>query len=310
MEYTKPPLTYQEQAELLITRGLIADKTILIQRLQSVNYYRLSGYLYPFRMKDQSGCQLDQYLPDTTLEKVWRRYTFDRQLRLLVLDGIERIEVALKTKITQNFSLKYGPFGYLYKNNLPRMSDDKHKNLIKSIRQETDRSKKEDFVEHFKNKYGDQHHDLPLWMAVEIMSFGTFLSFYNGIASHERKAAAQEFDLVLPLLDSWILTLNVIRNICAHHGRLWNRELGVKPKIPRQDKYPNWHIPVATPPDRLFSVLTIIKYLLHYIAPQSAWPKRLANLLSEYTDIPLNFMGFPENWRTHALWLDITIPVP
>lgn len=305
MEYTKPPLTYQEQAELLIYRGLIADKSILIQRLQAVNYYRLSGYLYTFRMKDKNGCSLNQYYPGTSLDMVWRRYTFDRQLRLLVLDGIERIEVALKTKITHNFTLTYGPFGYLDKNNLPNLTIDKHEQLLERIRQETDRSK-EDFVQHFKNKYGDQHHDLPLWMAVEIMSYGTFLNFYNGIAEHERKAAAQDFKLILPLLDSWVLTLSVIRNICAHHGRLWNRQLGVKPKIPRQDKYPDWHIPVATPSDRLFSVLTIIKYLLHFIAPQSAWPKRLVQLLSDYGDIPLNFIGFPENWLEHALWQDIS----
>jgi abortive infection bacteriophage resistance protein len=304
MKYNKPPLTYEEQSDLLLSRGLIADKAVLVQRLKSVNYYRLSGYLHTFRMMDERGQRLDQYYPDTSLDMVWRRYTFDRQLRLLVLDGIERIEVALKTKITQIFSLKYGSFGYLDKKNLPRLSFDKHQKFLERVRQETERSK-EDFVKHFKDKYGDNHKDLPLWMAVEIMSYGSLLTLYNGIAKHELKTIAAEFNLTLPLLDSWIMTLNTIRNICAHHGRLWNRELGIKPKIPNLEKYPEWHNPVATPSDRVFSVLTIIKYLLRYIAPQSAWHIRFQCLLSEYPDIPLAFMGFPEKWQEHAIWLDI-----
>ena len=301
MEYKKPPLNYEAQAKLLLKRGLVADEAILINHLKSVNYYRLSGYLYTFRIIDDNGNHLDSYYPDTCFDTVWQRYTFDRQLRLIILDGIERIEIALKTKLTQVFSMKYGAFGYLDIKNLPRFSQDRHSIFITKLREETQRSN-EDFVQHFFKKYGDYHNDLPLWMATEIMSFGSLLTLLNGMAEQDLKVIAREFNLNVPILDSWILTLSSIRNICAHHGRLWNRELGIKPKIPSGSKYAEWHSPIETGNKRIFGVLTIIRYMLRYIAPQSAWPQRFVNLLSQYPEIPLNFMGFPKNWETHAIW--------
>jgi len=232
---------------------------------------------------------------------VWRRYVFDRQLRLLVLDGIERVEIAMKTRLTHNFCQKYGGFGYLEAKNLPKLCPQQYTDFLQRIKDETSRSK-EDFVVHFHNKYGDTHEFLPLWMAVEIMSYGSVLTLFHGMADSELKQVAAEFGLRLPLLDSWITTLNYIRNICAHHGRLWNRELGVKPKIPFANTYPEWHIPVPTPAHRIFSILTILRYFLTFVAPQSRWPNRLVKLLSEYPEIPLDFMGFPPDWKNHAVW--------
>lgn len=81
MKYTKPALTFGQQADLLLRRGLAADKTALIEKLRAVNYYRLTGYLYPFRKPD------DTFRPGTTLDLVWHRYVFDRQLRVLVGSG-------------------------------------------------------------------------------------------------------------------------------------------------------------------------------------------------------------------------------
>lgn len=285
----------------MLARGLIADRNLLIDRLKSVNYYRLSGYLHTFRQTDAEGQRLDSYYPETHFSAVWRRYTFDRQLRLLTLDGIERIEIALKTRITHDHSMKYGPFGYLEATSLPRLSAQRHQDFLQRVQEETDRSR-EDFVSHFFDKYGDRHTHLPLWMAVEVMSYGSILTLFHGMAEKDLKVVAAGFGLNLPLLDSWITTLNSIRNICAHHGRLWNRELGVKPKIPFVSRFPEWHSPVPTEAHRIFCVLTIIKYFHGYVAPQSTWPDRLKRLLEEYAEIPLRFMGFPVDWQDHAIW--------
>jgi len=86
MEYSKNPLTYDEQADLLISRGLQVDREYLIQILKNVNYYRLTGYLYPFR---KNFGEKDEFLEDTSFSTVWRHYTFDRQIKLLLLDAIE-----------------------------------------------------------------------------------------------------------------------------------------------------------------------------------------------------------------------------
>jgi abortive infection bacteriophage resistance protein len=301
MTYSKPPMTYEEQADILIGRGLIADRDTLISRLRAVNYYRLSGYLHTYRLIGPDGKRQDEYRAGTALDEVWNRYCFDRQLRLAILDGIERIEVAMKTQLTYVHSHGYGPFGYLNPGSLPRLSPQAHSAFVQRVVEETGRSR-EDFVGHFFEKYGDSHRFLPLWMAVEIMSFGSVLTIFHGMAEKDLKGIARGYGLNLPLLDSWVTALNGVRNLCAHHARVWNRELGSKPKIPYAKEYPSWHFPVPTPPERIFSILTIEKYFLDRIAPQSRWSGRLKDLLASNPDIPTRFMGFPDNWQDHGVW--------
>ncbi len=305
MEYHKPPLSYEKQAELLIQRGLIADKGVLVERLENVNYYRLSGYLFPYRQAD------DSFKAETTFEEVWKHYTFDRRLRLIVMDAIERIEVSVKTQLIYNVSHKTQAFGYMESECFPMMSVSEHESLVKKIVEEVSRSK-ERFVGHFKNKYGNAHRFtgvagaehiiLPLWMVGEILSFGTVLTAYRGVSNEIKGNIAKRYHIPVPVLTSWLQTVNVIRNICAHHGRLWNRELGVKPYIPRKNKYPEWHDPVAIPRNRVFGVLTILRYLLKIIAPQSNWKKRFMALLDEYPNISRWSMGFSDNWQESPLW--------
>ena len=117
--YAKRAFTFEAQADQLLTRGLQADRAILITRLEAVSYYRLSGYLFPFRQPDASGECTDNFLPGTTLDSVWRRYNFDRRLRTLVLDVLERIEVAVRTRLIYHFAHSFAAFGYLEPNNLP-----------------------------------------------------------------------------------------------------------------------------------------------------------------------------------------------
>jgi abortive infection bacteriophage resistance protein len=295
MEYTKPPLTFEQQAQKLIARGLIADADELIKRLCAVNYYRFSAYLYPFRNPD------DTYKSGTTLDLVWKHYTFDRQLRVLVMDAVERVEVAVRTQLVYHFSHHYGPFGYADHVHFPKLNKDRFLSWLHEMDIESSRSR-ETFMEHFKSKYGDMHERLPLWMLAEIMSFGKMLTFFNGVDDDLRRIIARGYGIEDRLLQSWLGALNVVRNICAHHGRLWNRELGYKILIPRKQKYPQWHVPVEIGNDRMFAVLTVLRYLLRYVAPTSHWDERLKELFRKYPDVPLRWMGFPDDWEKSPLW--------
>lgn len=295
MKYAKPPLTYEQQADLLISRGLVANRETLIERLKTVNYYRLSGYLVPFRSPD------DTFKPGTTFDTVWRRYTFDRRLRLLVLDAIERVEVAVRTRVVYEHVHRYGPFGYTHPANLPNLTGDHFGRLLTQINNETERSH-EGFVQHYRAKYDNSRGYLPLWMAAEIMPFGAALTFFRGVSDDIKKTVARSFDQTHEVFESWLLSLNTIRNICAHHARLWNRTLGMPPKIPRIHKHPEWHTPQSFANDRCYAILIIQKYLLRYAAPQSRWSERLRALLGEYGDIPLHNMGFPRNWEDCPIW--------
>lgn len=296
MKYEKLPLTFEQQADLLISRGLSADREILISRLKSVNYYRLSGYIYPFRESDTV------ISAGTTLDMVWHHYTFDRQLRMVVMDGIERVEVAVRTQLAYRFAHLCGPFAYSKPENLPGLGEETHKRWIDELKQETGRSA-EPFIRHFKVQYGDSHSTLPLWMLVEVMSFGKTLTFFKGVHPELQKEIAALYGVPDVVLHSWLTSLNAIRNICAHHGRLWNRVLGYKPKLPSANKHPEWHTPVIIPRDKVFVILTIVKYILRFVAPTTGWHNRVRKLLDENRDIPVSAMGFPKEWEKSPLWL-------
>ena len=298
MRYLKPALPFSEQADLLLQRGLLADRDELIARLKAVSYYRLSAYWHTFR---QPGS--DNLRPNTTLDMVWDRYVFDRQFRLLEMDAIERVEIALRTQLVNQHTLKYGPFGYLDRANLPNMSADQHRTFLEKIRTEAQQSQ-EGFVQHFFAKYTSET-DLPLWMACELMTFGGMLTLFRHVDTAIKRAIAAEYGIADKVLESWLLSLNYVRNICAHHARLWNRGLGIKQlAIPRAHKHPDWHSPVPIPSDRLFGVLTVLLYLLRQVAPQSHWKDRFQTLLAKHPDVPLRFMGFPDNWLDSPLWKD------
>ncbi|MFC1606521.1 Abi family protein [Candidatus Latescibacterota bacterium] len=295
MRYTKLPLSFDEQADLIFSRGLISDRDRLISCLSSINYYRLSGYLYPYRNPD------DTFKDGTTLDMVWRHYCFDRKMRILTLDAIEKIEVAVRTSVVYHFAHVHGPFGHVDYANMMNLSSTGHKTWLDNLERETNRSA-ETFVEHFKMKYGVHHQYLPIWMASEIFTFGAFLTMFKGMNNRLRQVVAREYSMNDEVFKSWLIALNGIRNICAHHGRLWNRELGYKPKVPKNKKYPDWHIPEMLPNNRVFIILTILKYMISIISPECVWSDHVRELLEEYPEISRISMGFPDGWKTSPLW--------
>lgn len=293
MEYTKPALTHEQQADQLIDRGMECDRDELIRCLKSVSYYRLSGYWFPFRNEDSS------FKEGTTLTKVWRRYAFDRRLRLLVLDAIERVEICVRSELVYRLAHEQGAFGYLDKANMPGLGADEYATFIKRLTDEYEGSH-EQFIDHFRATYADSHSLPPYWMITELMAFGSLLRLFRGSPQSVKREIADRFGVNAKVMESWLKTLNIIRNICAHHGRLWNRELGFKPMVPNKDA--KWHEPVAVTNNRIFGVLTILKCMLDDVAPQSGWTDRLLTLLDDYSDLPRDRMGFPDDWRECPIW--------
>ena len=295
--YSKPALTVGEQVKLLIERGLVcADSSQLERALLAVSYYRFSAYLFPFRSRTEQG----KFVPGTTFEKVWSYYRFDRKLRFLVMDAIERVEVAVRSSIVNQFAVQHGVFGYRDAANFAKPLDNvRYQKTLQFIDGETTRSN-EEFVSHFRASY-DSSKGLPLWMAAEVMTFGNLLTFFRLMKMSDKKAVARQFGLTSALMESWLTALNYIRNICAHHGRLWNRHVAVCPLIPEKD--PQWHesaYPVN--PTRVYSVLTILNAFVKKVAPQSSWKDRLFDLLAGFPDIHRLSMAIPTGFEKSALW--------
>jgi abortive infection bacteriophage resistance protein len=293
MRYVKPALTFEAQADQLILRGLLADRADLIATLKSISYYRLSAYWYPFRQAN------DHFQPGTDLETIRLRYNFDRRLRLLLLDGLERVEVALRTELVYRHAHAFGPFGYLEPSHLPNLSPDDHHMMIGRLQEDYLKSR-ERFVQHFTSKYGDEHDMPPLWMITELMTFGELLTMFRGLPTGVKQAMARRYGLADAVLQSWLLSLNAARNICAHHARLWNRELGYRPMLPRHDR--KWQEPTPVRNDRVFALLSIVRVLLREIDPATRWGWNLRSLMSDHPQIPLISMGFPETWESGPLW--------
>jgi len=309
MLYDKPWLSLEEQASKLINRGLIANKDELVEKLRSVNYYRLTGYLYPYR-----NIASDNFKSATTFDEIWCQYRFDRRLRILILDSIERIEISIRTQLIYLFTEKHDSFGYIEKKNFPNLDDKQFQKLKENIDFETDRCRnlksktQEDFVLHFFNKYGDHHNTLPLWMLGEVISFGTMHTFFKGVSDDIKKAIASYYKIPDAVLISWVSCLHSIRNLCAHHARLYNRTIGYKPYLPSNvTKYSQWHTPIKINNSRIFVIIMICKYLMDIIIPKSQWKYRFESLIKEFSEINLYNYGFPNDWMLSPIWNKNTV---
>ena len=296
--YSKQAILVEEQLDRLIVRGLVVgDRRFALHALSCVSYYRFSAYTYPFR----SSSIPDAFVSGTTFEKVWRYYRFDRRLKNVVLDAIERVEIAVRTKLVNTFTSAYGPFGYRDPVNFAAPVDERRFNAtLGFIDHETEKSN-EEFVVHFRSTY-DSSKGLPLWMAVEVMTFGNLLTLFKLLKKKDKKAIAKDFGISASVLESWLTVLNYVRNVRAHHARLWNRHLPVNPELP--DKDLRWHdeaYPVN--PSRIYSVLSLLNQMLAVIAPQSNWKNRLLELLAEFPEVHRPSMALPEGFENSPLWL-------
>lgn len=319
--YSKPFLELTDQIALLESRGLmITDASAAQKCLRRIGYYRLMAYLYPFREPRGSRppSRSDKFLPDSRFEDAIHLYVFDKKLKMLVMDAIERVEVAVRVELSLVLGRR-GAFAYLDPTQLhpnflrfPKsIAPGPSKSItpdfvtwVNKMSQLPNRSK-EDFVAHFKRKYD---FPMPIWMACELWDFGMMSTLYSGLLLSDKQAIADQLAVANhELLESWLRSLNVIRNIVAHHGRLWNRTLGVSPALPGLGVMPDFDVmrPERDINKRIYFALCILSHLLKIINPTSSWKNRVVELADAFPIMPhaqLNSAGFPANWKTHAFW--------
>jgi abortive infection bacteriophage resistance protein len=306
--YIKQPLTYAEQIKELQNKGMIiTDIALTEQVLARISYYRLSGYWHYFRQKNNtSDLLLDTFCIDTKFESILALYEFDQELRSHLLFAIEKIEIAIRTQFIYHLGHTYGAFGYVQPSNFhPQFANNKHANWLKKLTDEVLRSK-DIFLNHYQNKY-EGYPIVPIWMLTEVMTLGSLSYGYHGlqnnqkIGTQDKQAISIFFDLHHKRLDNWLHVLTYIRNICAHHGRLWNRELSIKDDV---SKDANWSNPITPRNDKIFYVLLMVRYLLNKIGDADRWTQSMTHLLKPICQNTQfrNAMGIPENWLEHPLW--------
>lgn len=312
----KPWKSLQEQVDLLKLRGmLITDDELAKCCLSRIGYYRLSGYWYPFRERNPQFAtgvtcnqRLDDFCHSISFTEVHDLYIFDKRLRLFIMDALERIEIAMRFEVSHVLG-ELNPEAHnrpkLFNQNFIKVaknrSASKYEDFIAKHKKNLSRAKDEEFVKHHLAK----SEPLPIWAACEVWDFGMLSHLFEMMKEPHQTAIANKFGLSRgEVLVSWIKSLSVLRNFCAHHSRVWNRGFGKIPKLPR-DGSNNWdnNFPFSSMQiGRVFLLLCICAHMLRSINPNSKWATRLVEHLRTFPqishpDINLCTMGCCGDWE-------------
>ncbi|MEP1142414.1 MAG: Abi family protein [Henriciella sp.] len=305
MQYNKSATTIDQQIALLKRRGMVCANEELVRRwLVTVGYYRLSAYWLPFEVPHPSDrTRSKQFAPKTMFEDIVDVYTFDRKLRLLVTEAIERVEIALRSSWTHRMSLDGGP--HIHLNDAAFDCGWMHAKRISAMADRVGQSR-EVFITHFRDKYTGPYMP-PLWAVTELMTLGE-LSKWVSATSNRRIGSAVAKDLGLPTretLEGVIQAIAYVRNMCAHHARLWNRRFVKRtPNIKRFRK--DLAIDIvgdqAQPQNYIYNVLVVLARLIVHQSPDTTLPDRIATLASSRSSDQLSAMVFPDDWVSRPIW--------
>lgn len=295
---SKEPKTIPQQILLLKERNMrFRNVENAPHFLANISYYRLKGYWW--EMQDD---KVEHHFEDESyFEDVIDLYNFDRHLRLILFNAIERIEVALRAKLIYHFSLKYGAEWHL--NQKLFTNQNHHADFLERLTDEIRESSEEFIVKHQEN-HPDENPES--WKALEVVTLGSLSKLFGNLNHQlsEKSIIAREFGLYnQKYLASWLLTVTVIRNIIAHHSRLWNRVIITKYDWPKSTPEP---LLSYTPDERqrrkLFPILSAMLYMNNTISPGHHIKDELLKLFEAFPNIPLYKMGFPKNWKQEPIW--------
>jgi len=294
ISYTKPFLSNSAQLELLKSHGLkFADEEKALHLFENVSCHRFSGYWYPLFADRQNQI----FKPGATFEMAFNLYKFDRELRQLIISELEKIEVSVRTKMAYLLSVAHGAFWI--ENPALFANLTLYQVTLAKIDEELSRSDDE-IILLFSLQYSNPYP--PSFMMLEVTSFGTLLRLYNNLLPGKlKKNIAACFGLSDTVFASWLHSLVSIRNVCAHHERLWNRKLRIQPLFPKKPRH-DWLTSKTTSNNRIYYVLSMILYFLNTINPNHRFKQKLENLFLKYPNVDSAAMGFPANWHTESLW--------
>lgn len=307
--------SFTDQLQILKGRGLsISNDARALGYLETIGYYCLSGYWYPFRRPKAQAAGLvfreDDFLPGSTFEDAVALYIFDRKLRLLAMEALERIERAIRVDVAHLLgkldcfaqydpALFHGNFSRRAIRQGPNAGQTEHQLWLAHQAKLIGRNRKQHFVAHNMAKHGQ----LPVWVAIEIWDFGALSRIFAGMNVKDRDAIAALYGLAAGRdLEQWLRSLNFLRNVAAHHSRLWNVNVLELSPVPQFDQ--NWQ---ALHNARPFMYFCIMQLLLARISPNSSWKARFKQLAGNFPE-PTNQavtaadFGVVQGWETWPLW--------
>lgn len=323
--------TYEELIDILIERGMVIDnRERAIRKLAQVGYYRLSGFWYPARMIecDESHkpiqCELlkrpkrlNRFQPGTEFDQVFNLYLFDKKLRLAMLDGLERIEIFVRSVIAHELGrgkkkqpgsgedipepLAWKDSDYINGKFLKTRRDNqgrdkpssweewqnKHCRLI-------ERSQEDCIVWHNKNEK-----EIPFWAVIEAWDFGTMSKYYGMLKDQYRQRICLRLGIEnkteTDVLRFWLMEMNILRNRCAHHTRIWNQHSSRVLKVTSHEYFEDIKENSNTL-SRLYGLIRVMWFLIKQIGPSSCWFDDVNRLIEQFPQVPgctLSALGKP-----------------
>lgn len=298
-EDVKAYKTYAEQVEILAGRGMdMGDRDAAVETLRRVNYYRLSGYWYPFRKQTPSGREDDFYV-GARFSDVVALYEFDMRLRAATFAALAPVELAIRALLGHELG-RIDPCAHLDPSRLGPTArrGDRYSKWVRRYENELKQSR-EDFVDHHRQKYGGR---LPVWAATELMDWGSLTYLYGFSPRDVQDAVAGACELRAPQLTSWLKALNLVRNTCAHHGRLFNRVHTIAPKLPNVGLHPDLDA-ASREWNRTFARLTLVQFLSDRLGVgRSRMLPAVVKTFPNVAIVPISHMGVPAGWQENPLW--------
>lgn len=276
----KPAKTVGEQLDIFKYRGLVVEDDVSAQEiLNRISYYRFTAYTLSLKTNDR-------FHDAVTFNQIYRLYDFDLKFRLLLMEIVEIVEVSMKTHISLVLAEKYDGMGYTDSRNF--FDESKHEEFISELDKLLRRSK-DIFVRHYIKKYAGE---FPIWVAMEVVTFGVMSKLFKNLKQCDQDDLGNRFYFGVKgdFLASWLHAIGNLRNICAHYGRIYNRNFPIAPKLFTRDKS------VVIDNYKVFVTVLNIKYLIHDKTYWNSWTERLNALMDEYTEVDKVLIGFPENW--------------
>jgi len=250
------------------------------------------------------------FVPSSRFEDIVRLYVFDKKLRLLALDALERIELAVRVDVAhllgrrdpmahENPACLHGGFAKRAINRGADKGKTAHAVWLERYRKLVHRARHEPFLEHHQQKYAGK---LPIWVAIEVWDFGLLSKLFSGMHVTDKNTIAEKYGATDgEAFSQWLRSLNFIRNVCAHHSRLWN--ISVLEQSPVPD---GWSAGINN--KRPFFYFCLMQRMLQTISPNSCWHRRFKALLAQ--DFPqtapkqlsLYEFGLVSGWENWGLW--------
>ena len=286
MKELKKHLSLSGQVDLLISRGLVVhDKQAAMRVLSNINYYRFTGYLHGFKIK-----QTGKYKDGTTFEEIHALYAFDQRFTRILMFALEDIEETLKTRISYTLTQAFPDDPLIYLRPQIYRNGDDFTRFQAYFAKEVENNKKLPFIKHHIDQYGGQ---LPMWVAVEIMTMGNLYALYKNLQRTYQKEIAATYQTGVVQMLSWIQNLTYTRNHLAHYMRIYDFNFG---RTPAQC---NRHHIYKTSTGRIFDQIYVMSFMYSdakewndYILPE------IEELLRRYNSfVRLDALGFPPNWK-------------